>query len=157
MILDNARIYEIDRIKTTLTGKHAGIIIDLIDTIRDFQSRLAQAEEQTKLEVTASMMGVIELYKCFRCRGTGKPVRHGDKVCPDCLGSGSVPPNKDSVSALIPSDSASLYERRMNEARIDEHMQFCADCIVSLDGKFIPCNRVARLRRATAGKGQENA
>jgi len=148
------------------------------DTIVDLQSRLAQAEEvgpcekhpktfwvdarqtygpadpaycklceHTKLEVTARLQQAASV-KVPRDDMDGEGTNEG--LDQDF---------KESILALIPSDNASLSERRMNEAR-EEEAKWWHKFSAYRFGSHTPpcvcmfCQRLTELRRATAGKGQ---
>jgi len=97
----------------------------------DLQSRLAQAEEQTKLEVTAAYHDAAEVAWLAYDRDDGDEI-------------------KECVLRRIPSGNAFLYERRMAERAFEEAMWW-SDPKHSGEKRH---DRIAELRRATAGKGQ---
>ena len=151
-------------------GDGPNVISDFLDTVADLERRLAQAEEQievkrksyeamaasefelrqkliqaeeqAKLEVTARLKEAAE-------------IAHNQKNSDNRV-------IEEKILALIPSDNASLYERRMAERALTEAKwwQQSQDDMQHQGAhgqKAIVTEqilRIAELRRATAGKGQ---
>jgi len=117
---------------------------NLLETVADLQSRLAQAEEQTKLEVTARLKEAAE-------------IAHNQKNSDNRV-------IEEKILALVSSDCTSLFKRRMNEARLEEAKSIPVNLWPQSvgEGKVWNMYRTMRiealkaeLRRVTAGKGQD--
>jgi hypothetical protein len=142
--------------------------------VANLQSRLAQAEEvaakaikqafdeiersseQTKLEVAAALKSAAAVCE-KECTERGQAQNEYDAGYDRGLEASA-----QLIIAIMPTDSTSLYERRMNEARLEEvealHAKYWSKNVITHNCESTPnfwfCGRLAELRRATVGKGQ---
>lgn len=114
----------------------------IMDRIADLERRLTEAGERVRLERTAAYRDVREVFHEHDSITDGTEGHGGSiETCEFC----------NTFMSYLPATGASLYERKLAEARIGEHEGSCPFCSTSPTYRHL-CVRWAELRRATEPK-----